>query len=460
MLTSLEIRRRRVKLAGGGMDTHTGLRHDFGQFVDMARGLVNRRIFSDEDIYRLELERIFGRCWLYLAHESELPEPGDYVNVTMGVESVLVCRDEDGKINVLLNNCRHRANSVCRADRGNAKSFVCPYHGWTYDTKGQLVGGPAFHEVYVTGLDREKWGLVRVPQVGTYGGLIFACLDPEAPSLDDFLGDMRWGLDLLLAQGELVAVPGIVRWTMEANWKFTSDNAIGDMYHGIWSHRSAILAGHAAGTGTAVNRVMRSPQGPGFTFVGEYGHGFTANFVKPEEVNWNSPLAAWRKNPSVQQRLGEFRGKVNRANMLVFPNLFVNSGSRELMLRNPLGPRRIEIWKTVLVDRNAPPETRRQFVRASNRHFGPAGMFEQDDGENWAQSTLGTASRAAESYDLNYAMGVGAGEFVTDEKSPPRIDSLCNEHAQLWMYKCWAEYMDAASWRELKANHSRPQGRL
>ncbi len=438
----------------------TGLRQDFGQFIDRGRGLVNRRIFVDEEIYRLELDRIFGRCWLYLAHESELPKSGDYVNVKMGVESVLVCRDDEGKINALLNNCPHRANTVCRADRGNAKSFACPYHGWTFDTKGRLIGVPALHEVYVTGLDREKWGLVRVPHVASYGGLIFGCLDPEAPSLDEYLGDMRWGLDLLLAQGDFVAVPGIARWSMEANWKFTSDNAIGDMYHGHWTHRSAILAGHAAGTGTLVNRRLRSPSGPGFTLVAEYGHGLTASYINDAETNWASPLAAWRKNPAVQQRLGALRGKVNRANMLVFPNLFVNSGSREVMLRNPLGPTKVEIWKTVLVDRNAPPETRRQQIRASNRHFGPAGMFEQDDGENWSQATLGTASRAAQSRGLNYAMAVGGGEFVKDDESPPRIDSLCNEHAQLWMYECWAEYMDAANWRELEANHSRPEGRI
>jgi phenylpropionate dioxygenase-like ring-hydroxylating dioxygenase large terminal subunit len=444
------------------MDTHSGLHEDFARLVDVGRGLVNRRIFVDEGIYRLELERVFGRCWLYLAHESQLPAPGDYVNVKMGVESVLVCRDEQGNINALLNNCRHRANSVCRADQGNAKSFVCPYHGWTYDTKGRLIGVPGLHDTYVTGLEREKWGLIQVPQVESYGGLIFANLDPEAPSLGEFLGDMRWGLDLLLAQGDLVAVPGIARWAMGANWKFAADNAIGDMYHGHWTHRSAMLAGHASGsgTGTGASAVTRALQRPGFTLVTEYGHGFNADFVSPEQLNSDSPLAAWRKDEAVQRRLGALRGKVNRANMLVFPNLFVNSGSRELMLRNPLGPTSIEIWKTTLVDRNAAPELQRRQIRASNRHFGPAGMFEQDDGENWAQSTRGAESRAALPHDLNYAMGVGNGNFIADGASPARIDVLVNEHAQLWMYKCWAEYMDAANWRALKANHGRPQGRI
>lgn len=154
------------------------------------------------------------------------------------------------------------------------------------------------------------------------------------------------------------------------------------------------------------------------------------------------------------------REKINRSNMNVFPNLFVNSGSRELMLRNPLGPTRIEILKTVLVDKNAAPEVRRAMVRSSNRHFGPAGMFEMDDGENWDQSTAAARGVVSQRHDLNYEMALGRGEIVEDAQSPPRIDTLTNEHAQLWMYRCWAEYMDADSWGDLKRNHSVPRGRV
>jgi phenylpropionate dioxygenase-like ring-hydroxylating dioxygenase large terminal subunit len=442
------------------MDTHQGRVKEFARFVDLEHGLVNRRIFADEAIYRVELERIFGRCWLYLAHESQLPNPGDYVTVTMGEEPVLLCRGLDGKLNAFINTCRHRGNRVCRADQGNTKSFVCPYHGWTYDTQGKLIGLPGTKELYHGELSREDWGLPKVAQVDSYKGLIFGNLSPDAPTLDEFLGDMRWGLDLLLDQADFVAVPGIARWVMQSNWKFTSDNAIGDMYHGQWTHRSAVLAGHRSGTGTAVGKLPNNLQRPGFTMVAEYGHGFNGDFYEQKRVDWSSPLAAWRKDAAIQQRLGPFRAKVNRANMLVFPNLFVNSGSRELMLRNPLSATSLEILKTTLVDRNATPEVQRMQVQASNRHFGPAGMFEQDDGENWDQSTFGARSAAAQQYDLNYSMAVGHGEFVKDENGPTRIDSCVNEHGQLWMYRCWSEFMDATSWPELKATHSRPGGRL
>lgn len=432
----------------------------FADLVDKKCGVVSRRIFIEQDIYEAELQQIFARCWLYLAHESEIPNPGDFVNVYMGEDPVIVARDPQGKISAFINSCRHRGNRVTRADKGHATCFVCPYHGWTYDTRGQLIGVPGLKDHYYGELNREEWGLAKVAQVDSYRGLIFGTFDPEAPTLDDYLGDMRWGLDILLDQAEFVALPGVARWTMNCNWKFAADNAIGDMYHGQVAHRSAMLAGHqgATGTGTGGHRRAVIPgRRPGFSMVTAYGHGFNADFINPEAFNWDAPIAYWRKKPEVQERLGPMRSKVNRSNQNVFPNLFVNSGSRELMLRQPLGPDKMEIWKTVLVDKNASPEMQREQARASNRHFGPAGMFEQEDGENWDQSTFGAKGRVARRYDLNYTMGLGHGSVIDDGQSPPRIDILTNEYCQLWMYMCWAEFMTAPSWEHLKQQHLRPE---
>jgi phenylpropionate dioxygenase-like ring-hydroxylating dioxygenase large terminal subunit len=444
------------------IDTELDRGRELTSLVDVERGLVSRRIFVEPEIYELELERIFARAWLYLAHDSQIQKPGDYLNLMMGEESVLLTRDAHGQLHALLNSCRHRGNRVCRADAGRAASFVCTYHGWTYGLDGALIAVPGQDTYYHAHLDRAQWGLTNVAQVDSYKGLIFATFDPEAPSLEEYLGDMRWGLDLLLDQGDLVAVPGVVRWTMNANWKFAADNAIGDMYHGSTTHKSAQLAGHVAGTGSAQNQgaPRAIPERGGFSVVTEYGHGFNADFINEETFNWDTPMTYWRKDPEVQRRLGPIRGKVNRSNMNVFPNLFVNSGSRELMLRNPLGPTRMEIWKTSLIDRNASPEVQRMQVRASNRHFGPAGMFEMDDGENWDQSTFGARMRVARKDDLNYAMGIGEHPVVDDGQTPARIDNLVNEHCQLWHYRCWAEYMAARDWPELRDHHSRPEGWL
>jgi len=439
------------------------------ELVHAESGLIDRRIFVDEEIYRLELQQIFARCWLYLAHESQIPNTGDYVTVNMGVEPVIVSRARDGKINAFINSCRHRGNIVCRADKGNAKGFVCPYHGWAYDNEGKLVGVPGAKDYYHNELDRKAWGLPKVAQVDSYRGLIFGTFDSEAPSLDNYLGDMRWGLDLLLNQGDLVAVPGIARWRLNCNWKFVADNSIGDMYHGITTHRSGIMAGHRGGAGTmteandsqglATSLAMFRPD-RGFTVVTEYGHGFNASYIDEKLLDSSSPLSAWRRNPEVVKRMGPKRMRVQRGNMNVFPNLFVNIGSRDLLLHNPLAATQTEAWKTVLVDRNAPPDVQRKQVNASNRHFGPGGVFEQDDGENWIYSTKGCLGPVSQQYDIHYAMGLGHGEVVRQEGTPPIIENLVNEHAQLWLYRCWAEYMAAEGWPQLQTDHLRPEGRL
>src|SRR5215210_4156719 len=159
---------------------------EFLDMVNIEKGLVDRKIFSDEAIYQLELERIFARAWNFMAHDSQIPNPGDFFLTYIGEDRVIVVRDKDMQPQVLIKSCRHRGNAVCRAEEGHATSFMCTYHGWTYDLKGNLVGVPGFKEVYHEELDREDWGLIKAAQVGSYKGFIFATLDAEAPSFMDF----------------------------------------------------------------------------------------------------------------------------------------------------------------------------------------------------------------------------------------------------------------------------------
>src|SRR5688572_11362122 len=158
--------------------------------VSPKEGTVDRRIYSDPDIYRLELEKIFARAWNFMCHASQIPNPGDFFMTFIGEDRVLVVRDNDMGFQVLVNSCRHRGNAVCRAEEGHASSFMCTYHGWTYDLKGNLVGVPGFKEVYHEELDRENWGLIKAAQVGEYKGFVFANMDPEAPDLQEYLGDV------------------------------------------------------------------------------------------------------------------------------------------------------------------------------------------------------------------------------------------------------------------------------
>src|SRR5207247_7447023 len=183
--------------------------------------LVDRRIFNDADIYQQELEQVFGRCWLFLGHESQLPGNNDFIANYMGEDPVLLTRDSKGKLHAFLNMCRHRGNRICRADRGNSQSFMCTYHGWTFATDGKLVGVPGYKEAYFEELDRSQWGLVEAGQIDTYKGLVFATWDKSAPSLLDYLGNMTWYLDLYLdrREGGIELLKGVHRWVLNCNWK-------------------------------------------------------------------------------------------------------------------------------------------------------------------------------------------------------------------------------------------------
>ena len=217
---------------------------DIAELVDERTGRLDPRIYTDEALYEQELERIFGRSWLLMGHETQIPKAGDFMTNYMGEDPVMVVRQKNGEIRVFLNQCRHRGMRICRADGGNAKSFTCSYHGWAYDTGGNLVSVP-FEEQAFPGLRKEDWGPLQA-RVETYKGLIFANWDADAPDLDTYLGEAKFYMDHMLDRTEAgtEAIPGIQKWVIPCNWKFAAEQFCSDMYHaGTTSHLSGILAG-------------------------------------------------------------------------------------------------------------------------------------------------------------------------------------------------------------------------
>src|SRR5262245_47313109 len=171
-------------------------------FAEVRRGMIQAHIYNDEEIFRLERERLFSRAWVFVGHESEIPQPGDYVVRRVVDDSFIVIRGEDGRVRALFNMCLHRGMQVCRAEMGNASHFRCPYHGWSYRNDGRLVGLPFHRDAYggEAGLRRAGQALLPAPSLGTHNGLIFVNLDPDAPPLREHLGDFAFYLDYYTRQ--------------------------------------------------------------------------------------------------------------------------------------------------------------------------------------------------------------------------------------------------------------------
>jgi phenylpropionate dioxygenase-like ring-hydroxylating dioxygenase large terminal subunit len=436
------------------------------ELVDNERGLVSRRIFADREVYELELERIFSRVWLFLGHESQVAKPGDFVQTRMGNEPVILTRNAQGQIRAMINSCRHRGNRVCRVDQGRTSRFMCTYHGWTYDLDGKLVGVPGYEERYYEELDREQWGLIPVAQVASYKGLVFGTFDASAPPLEEYLGDARWALDYILDQhpGGTEVVGGVFKWIIKSNWKLGADNIMGDNYHGGITHKSATMAGHQ--TGHRFEGRVRGNDGAerngsgdrdprsrlGFTAPLEWGHGFMCDLQPGSQLRIRDDRIGKYYQETMgdlRARLGDIRSRVWKINLTVFPNASFTTGSNMLHVWHPLGPTATEVWLYIIVDKEAPPEVKRDIRLLAQRHFSPAGMFEQDDMDNWEQSTQAAAGMVARRYPLNYTMGLGHEQWTDGGEAPRRIETIMDESNQRTFYRGWAEFLSDKSWAEL-----------
>ena len=307
--------------------------YDWDELVEEER--AHRLIYTDPAIFQLEMTHIFGATWTYIAHESEIPRENDFLTRRLGTRPVIVVRDGEGNVRVLFNRCTHRGTTLCRLDKGNARHFQCPYHGWNFSNTGQLRGVP-WPDGYAGDMRDAKYNVAQVPRVEIYRGFIFCTLNMDALALVDHLGPITKPIDDWVGRnpGGKLEVCEANRLKFKANWKLAYDNSC-DGYHVIYSHRSLIEteARLAEGNAKGMSYYKNSPDSLAM-YMRYTGHG---NHYKDKRPNIeNRPGGLWALEPATpgmehyeaqfHQRYGErapamldLAGSVP-VNINVFPN--------------------------------------------------------------------------------------------------------------------------------------------
>ena len=374
---------------------------------------VHGSLYSDPAIFEAELQNIWYRTWVYVGHESEVPNANDYVVKSIGPQSIIMTRDEQGKVNLLLNRCSHRGNQVCSYDKGNARSFTCPFHSWTFANDGRLVGY-AFPDGY-EGQDKSKLGLGRVTRVQSYRGFVFGSFAAEGPTLEEHLGgaarpSTAWFAPRRKARSRSPRASSSIasRPTGNSSWR---TNATAIIRPSCIPRSSASPTARSASSmaahSTAVTR--------------DYGNGHTEIDLRPEFRKRDQPMSWFG---TTEERLPDYTARMKAAygdeeareimidgtpHVMIFPNLFI--AEIQMFVIQPLAVDDSVQHVTALQFKGA-PDMNRRLRQQTMGSVGPAGFLLADDSEMYERCHRGVLARSPEWIFL------GRGEHRERQRRP------------------------------------------
>ena len=415
------------KMSAGAGSLDAG--YDWDRLVQEDR--VSRQIYTDPVIFAAEMTKIFGAVWVYIAHESQIPNNDNFVRSRLGLRPIIVTRDSSGRVRALYNRCTHRGATICRQDSGSAKGFTCPYHGWAYSNNGKLSGVPWPDGYADDALDDDKFNLAQVERVDNYRGFIFATLNADAPSLDDYLGGVKQPIDEWLDRqpGGKVAVCNANRLKFDGNWKLAYDNAA-DGYHVVFSHRSLLAMENRMAEDKGMTYYKENPDGAPM-YVRYFGNGHHFKDKRPNmEVR---PGAMWEiesLHPGMEHVEEDFRRRHgDRANELldlassepvninVFPNLMLLGNHIQVV--QPLSVTETDTtwWGTAVIDVDGDIGDDLEAINALRMRTqeGFPNFGEVDDLMNFEQIQAGLAAAEDEWVYMHRGLGLEEGRITVDE---------------------------------------------
>lgn len=343
---------------------------------------IHGSLYRHPEVFERELNEIWYKVWVYVGHESEVPAPGDFVRRAIGRQPIIVARSADGTVRAFFNRCRHRGNMVCHAERGNAAAFTCPYHGWSYSNAGALLQ-PTFEDGYDSNLRREDFGLVPLPRLDTYRGLIFASVSADGISLDAHLGGAKEFIDLFMdlsPAGQVSLRAGNQKVRYAGNWKFMPENSMEGDYHGPFIHKVAFDL-HSKKTGFDVSSlyeneipdVIRSL--PGGHMVEDY-RGATIAPPKRPPSTARLEYAASMKRAYGEEKAGRLLGTMAPL-IYIFPNLMYLM--THIRVIQPVSVDETFVYYQPMMLEGAPDEINEERLRMHEFMFGAAGFISPDD---------------------------------------------------------------------------------
>lgn len=368
---------------------------------------VRRSMFTDPELFELEMKYIFEGNWVYLAHESQIPNPNDYFTTYIGRQPVVITRDKTGELHCFVNACTHRGAMLCRFKRSNKATFTCPFHGWTFSNTGKLLKvkdpeGAGYPEQFNKDGSHD---LKRVARFESYRGFLFGSLAPDVAPLTQYLNDATKLIDMVADQSDegLEVLRGASTYTFNGNWKLQAENGA-DGYHVSAVHWNYVATTARRGQAKedkikAVNVGSWAKQDGGY-YAFDNGHVLLWTSSNNAE---NRPL--FPRRDELVERFGEHRADWMIGyfrNLCIYPNLFLmDQMSSQLRVFRPLSVDTTEVTIYCIAPKGEKPEVRSKRIRQYEDFFNASGMATPDDLEEFRACTLAYARRETEWNDLS-----------------------------------------------------------